>query len=72
MDKQRLEVLLETENQQLQKLNDIVLQAIEEKKLLSQKLYEFDDTNPPLSSRLADKMASFGGSWNFIIFLWLW
>ena len=68
MDKQRLEVLLETENQQLQKLNDIVIQAIEEKKLLSQKLYEFDDTNPPLSSRLADKMASFGGSWNFIIF----
>lgn len=58
--------LLETENQQLQKLNDIVLQSIEEEKLISQKLFEFEDPHPPFSSRLADRIASFGGSWRFI------
>lgn len=63
----RLKHLLQTENEQLKKLNDIVLQSIEEEKLLSQKLYEFEEKHPPLGSRLADKVAAFGGSWLFII-----
>lgn len=68
----KLKQLLETENQQLKKLHDIVIQSIEEEKLISQKLYEFEDKHPPLSSRLADKVAVFGGSWSFIlIFLFL-
>jgi uncharacterized membrane protein len=74
--KDTLEKLLETENVQLTKLNDIVLKAIEEEKLLSQKLYEFEDKHPPFTSRLADKVASFGGSWKFIavfaLFMLLW
>ena len=68
----KLKQLLETENQQLGKLHEIVIKSIEEEKLLSQKLYDFEDKHPPLSSRLADKVAAFGGSWSFItVFLLL-
>ena len=63
----KLKQLLETENQQLNKLHEIVIKSIEEEKLLSQKLYEFEDKHPRLASRLADKVAAFGGSWSFII-----
>jgi len=63
----KLKHLLQTENEQLKKLNDIVLQSIEEEKLLSQKLYEFEEKRPPFASRLADKIAAFGGSWFFIV-----
>ncbi|MGZ5285625.1 MAG: DUF1003 domain-containing protein [Flavisolibacter sp.] len=61
-----LEAILETKNQQLQKLNDIVIHSIEEEKLISEKLYEFEDQNPSLPDRLADRVAAFGGSWYFI------
>jgi len=71
-NRERLDQLLETENQQLQKLNDIVIKSIEEEKLISQKLYEFEDKNPRFTSRVADKVAAFGGSWSFIlVFLFL-
>jgi uncharacterized membrane protein len=76
MSKIKLEQLLETENEQLQKLNDIVQTAIEEEKLLSEKLLEFEDSNPPFVSRLADRVAGFGGSWKFIVafafFMLIW
>ena len=62
-----LNTLLETENQQLQKLNEIVVKAVEEEKLISDKLVEFEERNPPWESRIADKVASFGGSWPFIV-----
>jgi len=68
MDSEKLEELLDSENDQLQKLNNIVLKAIEEEKLISRKLLEFEDANPSFSSKIADKVASFGGSWSFIIF----
>lgn len=67
MERKNLEYLLLTENEQLQKLNEIVLKAVEEEKLLSQKLYAFEDKNPSLSSKVADVVASFGGSWKFIL-----
>lgn len=67
ISQERLDQLLETENQQLKRLNDIVIKSIEEEKLLSQKLYEFEERNLPFSSRLADKVAAFGGSWSFIL-----
>lgn len=68
MDSVQLEELLNSENDQLQKLNNIVLKAIEEEKLISRKLVEFEDAHPSFSSKVADKVASFGGSWSFIIF----
>ncbi len=67
MTKIKLDKLFNSENEQLQKLNEIVQKAIEEEKLLSAKLLEFEDKNPPFVSRLADKVAIFGGSWKFII-----
>ncbi|MEO8404708.1 MAG: DUF1003 domain-containing protein [Chitinophagaceae bacterium] len=68
MEKNNLKKLLKTEDEHLQKLNGIVLRAIEEEKLLSQKLLEFEEPNPSFSSKVADKVATFGGSWKFIIF----
>lgn len=67
MSKVKHQQLLATENGQLRKLNEIVHKAIEEEKLLSDKLLEFEDRNPPFVSRLADNVAGFGGSWKFII-----
>lgn len=76
MENEKLQSILEVENNHLQKLNEIVLQAIDEEKLLSDKLHEYEDPNPPFSSRLADNVATFGGSWHFILsflfFLLLW
>lgn len=76
LEREKLEVLLETENEQLQKLNDIVIKSIEEEKLISKKLYEFEQTSLRFGSRVADRVASFGGSWMFIflflMFMILW
>lgn len=77
MRKGNLEQLLKTEDEHLQKLNNIVVNAIKEEKLLSEKLIEFEDKNPPFTSRMADKVAGFGGSWKFILlfvfimFIWM-
>jgi uncharacterized membrane protein len=67
MEKGKLEKLLNTGNEQLEKLNKIVVKAIEEEKLLTNKLMEFEDPHPPFSSKISDRVASFGGSWKFII-----
>jgi uncharacterized membrane protein len=76
MSKATLERLLVTEKEQLKKLNEIVHKAIEEEKLLSGKLLEFEDNNPSFVSRLADKVSGFGGSWKFIVafamFMFVW
>ncbi len=68
MEKAIRDQLLLSGNDHVKKLHEIVVQAIEEEKLLSQKLYDFEDKHPSLSSRVADKVASFGGSWRFIMF----
>lgn len=68
MTKQILDELLATENIQLQKLNEIVQKAIDEEKFISDKLLEFEDKSPSFSSRIADKVSGFGGSWRFILF----
>jgi uncharacterized membrane protein len=67
MIKDKLEHLLITENDQLKKLNSIVVNAIEEEKLISQKLYELDEKNPSFGNKIADLVAAFGGSWKFIL-----
>jgi len=67
MEREKLEDLLDTGNLQQAKLNRIVLTAIEEEKLVSRKLYEFDERSPSLGNRLADALAIFGGSWKFIL-----
>ena len=59
--------LLKTEDEQLRKLNEIVLKAIEEEKLISERLKEFEEKGTTFSRRVADNIARFGGSWKFII-----
>jgi uncharacterized membrane protein len=72
----RLEKLLQSEDQHIEKLNELVLEAVKEQELLSNKLYEFEDSHPPFTSRMADKVAAFGGSWKFIlafaVFMLIW
>lgn len=67
MNKDRIQTLLAIEDEQLKKLNQIVVEAVEEEKLLSGKLSEFEESVIPFSGRVADKVARFGGSWVFII-----
>ena len=64
--------LLQTENEQLNKLHEIVKNALDEEMLITHKLAE-ESTNEPRTTgeRLADKVAVFGGSWTFIIFFFL-
>lgn len=61
--------LIKSEKSHLERLQELVNKAIEEEQLLSRKLLEAEhDDQITFSQRLADKVASFGGSWTFIIF----
>ena len=64
---EKLHQLLLTENEQLRKLNGIVIDAVEEEKLISEKMYELEEKNLGIGSKIADSVAKFGGSWKFII-----
>lgn len=67
MGTEKWEQLLQTEDEQIKKLNSIVVNAVEEEKLISQKLYELDEKHMPFGNKVADSVAAFGGSWKFII-----
>jgi len=60
---------------ELTKLEDTVLHALKNKNTLVDKIEDSDDQTS-LGQRLADKVASFGGSWTFILsfagFLFIW
>ena len=58
--------LLDTESDHQKKLNEIVLQSIEQEKLLLQSITEPKDEPLTAGQRLADRVARFGGSWKFI------
>ncbi|HSU51875.1 MAG TPA: DUF1003 domain-containing protein [Segetibacter sp.] len=68
--------LLDNENDHMKKLNEIVLQSIEQEKLLLQNISDPPVEQLTLSQRLADRVARFGGSWKFIIWfgaiIWIW
>jgi len=60
--------LMETENKQLVKLHNIVKESLEEESLLTRRLVEEEEQKKPtFGERLADKVATFGGSWTFIM-----
>ena len=61
-----IDELLDTENDHLKKLNEIVLQSVEQEKLLLQNIAESAAEQLTLGQRLADRVARFGGSWKFI------
>jgi uncharacterized membrane protein len=60
---------------ELSTLEDTVLDALKNKNTIVDKIEDEDET-PTLGQRLADKVASFGGSWTFILsfgsFLFIW
>lgn len=67
MADQEIESLITEEDGQLKKLQDIVSETIKEKELIVNNLL-----NPPSDilsrgQRISDKVARFGGSWQFII-----
>ncbi|WP_339924290.1 DUF1003 domain-containing protein [uncultured Cyclobacterium sp.] len=68
--------LIEQENGDLAAIDKDVMDAIRNNSILSENLQEDMDTAITLGQRMADKIASFGGSWTFIIaffsFLTLW
>jgi uncharacterized membrane protein len=59
--------LLDTENDHLKKLHEIVCQAVEQEKLLLEKIEQPDKEKLSAGQRIADQVARFGGSWKFII-----
>ena len=69
--------LLETENKQLAKLQEIVQQAILEEKLIVENLLHQPKEVISTGQNISDKVATFGGSWKFIIvfsviiFIWI-
>ncbi len=64
---QYLEKILSTEETQLHKLHQIVADAIREQDLILQNLTHPPQENFSRGQQVADKVASFGGSWTFII-----
>jgi|TARA_R110002096_G_scaffold173160_3_gene347111 uncharacterized membrane protein len=68
--------LIEQEKGDLAAIDKDVMDAIRNNSILSENLQEDIDTAITLGQRMADKIASFGGSWTFIIaffsFLTLW
>ena len=69
--------LLKSEDEQLNKLQQIVKQAIAEEKLIVENLLHQPKEILSRGQSISDKVASFGGSWKFIIifsiilFVWI-
>ena len=59
--------LINSENQQLIKFKQIVQQAIKEEKLIVESILHQPEEILSRGQRLSDKIATFGGSWKFII-----
>ncbi|NML23416.1 DUF1003 domain-containing protein [Pseudoflavitalea sp. G-6-1-2] len=59
--------LMNTENDHLKKLHEIVCQAVEQEKLILQNIEKPSSEKLTTGQRIADQVARFGGSWKFII-----
>ena len=66
-----LSSLIEKERGELAALDREVMDAIKNNSILSESFQEEQDENPTLGERVADKVATFGGSWTFIVFFFL-
>lgn len=62
-----LQKLLKTENSHLHKLHKLVAEAMQEQELIVRKIGRPEGEPLSTGQRIADKVASFGGSWSFII-----
>ncbi len=74
--KKYLESLIKKESKELSILEKEVVKAIEDNKLLSENIEPEIESELTTGQRMADKIATFGGSWTFIIiffsFLLVW
>jgi uncharacterized membrane protein len=62
-----VESLLATERGELSNLERQVIASLQTGQLVSQNLFEDNDEQSTFGERMADHVASFGGSWTFII-----
>ncbi len=65
--KQYVTQLIEQEKGEINELEQEVISSIQGNKILSENIEEDLSESTTLGQRLADKIASFGGSWTFII-----
>jgi uncharacterized membrane protein len=65
--KKYLESIMENEIGELDKVEKEVLNAISKHEIISENIEVNEEENSTLGQRLADRMATFGGSWFFII-----
>ena len=63
---QYLEKMLHTEDQNLKKLHELVSDALKEEDLIVKNLMDQSKESSTTGQRIADQVASFGGSWTFI------
>jgi uncharacterized membrane protein len=66
-DRQFAHNLLNVEDEQLQKLNQIVCEAVKQEELLLATISNKTSETLTAGQRISDKVARFGGSWKFII-----
>lgn len=68
--------LISQEKGEMEKLDQDVMEAIRDNSILSENIKDEVEKDSTLGQRIADKVASFGGSWTFIIifftFLLIW
>ncbi len=64
---EHVKALLEAERGELSALDSEVLESLKQQETLSRNPLQEMETNLTLGQRLADKIASFGGSWYFLI-----
>jgi uncharacterized membrane protein len=62
-----LEKMLHTEDQHLKKLHGLVSAALKEEELIVKNLRQQSSEQSTTGQRIADQVATFGGSWTFII-----
>jgi len=74
--KKYIEKIVKQELGELNSLEQEVVDSIKDQEFLSHALEEISDKDLSLGQRLADKVATFGGSWSFIIsffsFMFVW
>lgn len=67
MSMKEIERLRRVQVEQREKLRQIVRDAMKEEKILSEALGDTGDEQITFGQNMADKIASFGGSWKFIL-----
>lgn len=65
--KQKLKEFVESPQVDLEKFNEFVSEDVDDSELITQILKSSQDEHLSLGDKLADSVASFGGSWQFIV-----